>query len=121
MSPSFGGGLALQLASTAGEAAPAPDLLWLCRSGDADGGCRVCCREVTTPSNDVDQLFTVELAVSRELAAEWLGTSPRFVRRLIAERRICFTRLGRHVRIAASDLDAYVAAGRVEPALRRSS
>jgi excisionase family DNA binding protein len=51
-------------------------------------------------------------------AAEWLGTSPRFVRRLIAERRIAYTRLGRHVRIAVADLDAFVAAGRVEPLVR---
>ncbi len=49
-----------------------------------------------------------------EQAAERLGTSARFVRRLIAERRIAFTRLGRHVRIASGDLEAFVAAGRVE-------
>jgi excisionase family DNA binding protein len=47
-------------------------------------------------------------------AAERLGTSVRFVRRLIAERRIAYTKLGRHVRIATRDLDAYVASGRVE-------
>jgi excisionase family DNA binding protein len=48
-------------------------------------------------------------------AAEHLNTSVRFVRRLIAERRIAFHRVGRHVRIAVADLDAFVAAGRVEP------
>jgi excisionase family DNA binding protein len=47
-------------------------------------------------------------------AAEHLGTSLRFVRRLVLERRIPFIKLGRHVRIAASDLDAFIAAGRVE-------
>ena len=31
-----------------------------------------------------------------------------------AERRIAYTKLGRHVRIAARDLDAFVASGRVE-------
>jgi hypothetical protein len=36
------------------------------------------------------------------------------VRRLIFERRIPYTKLGRHVRIAASDLDAFIAAGRIE-------
>jgi excisionase family DNA binding protein len=50
-----------------------------------------------------------------EEAAERLGTSARFIRRLIAERRIAYTKLGRHVRIAARDLDAFVASGRVEP------
>ena len=48
-------------------------------------------------------------------AAERLGTSSRFVRRLIAERRIAFTKLGKHVRIDSADLDAFVAAGRVVP------
>ncbi|MBA2638504.1 MAG: helix-turn-helix domain-containing protein [Nocardioidaceae bacterium] len=54
--------------------------------------------------------------LSVEEAAFRLGTGPRFVRQLIAERRITFVKLGRHVRIDTTDLDAYVAAGRVEPA-----
>lgn len=49
-----------------------------------------------------------------EQASERLGTSTRFVRRLIAERRITFIKVGRHVRIDTTDLDAFVAAGRVE-------
>jgi excisionase family DNA binding protein len=36
------------------------------------------------------------------------------VRRLIAERRIAYMKLGRHVRIAGGDLDAFVASRRVE-------
>jgi excisionase family DNA binding protein len=55
---------------------------------------------------------------SVEQAAERLGTSARFVRRLIAERRIAYMKLGRHVRIAESDLINYVTAGRIEPASR---
>jgi excisionase family DNA binding protein len=54
-------------------------------------------------------------------AAERLGTSPRFIRRLIAERRIAFTKLGKHVRIDSADLDAFVAAGRVEPGVDATS
>lgn len=53
-------------------------------------------------------------------AAEFLGTSVRFVRRLIAERRIRFYRVGRHVRLAIADLEAFVQAGKVEPIVRRS-
>jgi excisionase family DNA binding protein len=53
--------------------------------------------------------------LSVEETAERLGTSPRFIRRLIAERRIAFSKLGRHVRIDSADIDAFVAAGRVEP------
>lgn len=48
-------------------------------------------------------------------AADYLNTSVRFVRRLVAERRIAFHHVGRHVRIAVSDLEAFVRAGRVEP------
>jgi excisionase family DNA binding protein len=52
--------------------------------------------------------------LSVEEAAERLGTSVRFLRRLIAERRIAYTKLGRHVRIDPADLEAFIAAGRVE-------
>ena len=55
------------------------------------------------------ELLTVEQAVGV------LGTKPRFVRRLIAERRIRFTKLGRHVRLDRDDLVAFVTGGRVEP------
>jgi excisionase family DNA binding protein len=61
----------------------------------------------------LDRLLTVEEA------AERLGTSTRFVRRLIFERRIAFVKVGRHVRIAPVDLDAFVAASRVD-AIRRA-
>lgn len=47
-------------------------------------------------------------------AAEYLNTSERFVRRLIAERRIAFHHVGRHVRFAVDDLEAFVQRGRVE-------
>jgi excisionase family DNA binding protein len=52
-------------------------------------------------------------------AAELLGTSRHFVRRLVAERRIRFYKVGRHVRIAEADLLSFVAAGRVEATGRR--
>lgn len=48
-------------------------------------------------------------------AADRMNTTVRFVRRLIAERRIAFVRLGRHVRIAEEDVDAFISGGRVEP------
>ena len=47
--------------------------------------------------------------------AERLGTSPRFVRRLVAERRIAFTKVGRHVRFNIADVEDFIGAGRVEP------
>jgi excisionase family DNA binding protein len=50
-----------------------------------------------------------------EAAAEYLSTKPRFIRRLIAERRIEFVKVGRHVRITESALADFIEAGRVEP------
>jgi excisionase family DNA binding protein len=49
-----------------------------------------------------------------EQAASILNVSIRFIRRLVAERRIAVVRLGRHIRFARSDLDAFIAAGREE-------
>lgn len=50
-----------------------------------------------------------------EAAAEYMSTSVRFIRRLIAERRIEFVKIGRHVRITESALAEFVEAWRVEP------
>ena len=61
----------------------------------------------------MDRLLTVEEAAAR------LGTSMRFIRRLIFERRIAYVKVGRHVRIAPTDLDAFIAAGRVGALMRR--
>ena len=52
-------------------------------------------------------------------AAERLGTSARFPRRLIAERRITFVRVGRHVRIPEAAIEEMIASGTVEPIVRR--
>jgi excisionase family DNA binding protein len=67
-----------------------------------------------TPLPSTDRLLTIAQA------AELLGTSERFPRRLIAERRIRFVRLGEtgkrgHVRIPESALREFIAAGLVEP------
>lgn len=48
-------------------------------------------------------------------AGQVLGTTERFPRRLIAERRIRFVKLGRHVRIPESALAEFVDHGIVEP------
>ena len=52
-----------------------------------------------------DRLLTVDVAADR------LSTSSRFIRRLIAERRIEFVKVGRHVRISESALCDFIAAG----------
>jgi len=56
----------------------------------------------------------LDTLLSVEQAAEHLGTSARFVRRLVFERRIAYVKLGRHVRISSRDLDAFIDAGRVD-------
>lgn len=48
-----------------------------------------------------------------EEAAELLGTSVRFIRRIIAERRIEFVKVGRHVRFEVEALEAFIDEGRV--------
>jgi excisionase family DNA binding protein len=50
-----------------------------------------------------------------EQAAERMNMSVRYVRRLVADRRIPFHKLGRAVRLDPADVDAHVATGRVEP------
>ncbi|MFD5175414.1 excisionase [Nocardia sp. NPDC058379] len=49
-------------------------------------------------------------------AAEYLGTGERFIRRLVAERRVVFYKVGSHVRFKASDLEKFAQAGRVDVA-----
>ena len=60
-----------------------------------------------------DRLLTVD-----EVAAR-LGTTTRFPRRLIEERRITFVKVGRHVRIPESAIQAYLTAHTVTPLRRR--
>jgi excisionase family DNA binding protein len=59
--------------------------------------------------------MTAPMLLTVEQAAEHLGTGPRFIRRLIAERRIEFHRVGRHVRISERALAEFIEAGRVAP------
>ncbi|MFF8511690.1 excisionase family DNA-binding protein [Streptomyces sp. NPDC015492] len=52
--------------------------------------------------------------------AELLGTTERFPRRLVAERRIRYVKVGTHVRIPESAVQEYIAANTVEPARART-
>ncbi|UGT58330.1 helix-turn-helix domain-containing protein [Nocardia asteroides] len=51
-----------------------------------------------------------------EQAAEYLGTGVRFIRRIVAERRVVFYKVGNYVRFKRADLEAFAQAGRVEVA-----
>jgi excisionase family DNA binding protein len=56
-----------------------------------------------------------EVLLTTRQVADRLATTERFPRRLIAERRIRFVRLGRHVRIPVSAVDELIAGGTVSP------
>jgi excisionase family DNA binding protein len=60
----------------------------------------------------VDRLLTVDEVAIR------MNVKPRFVRRLIQERRIDVRHLGKHVRIRESAVEAFIEAGAVPAALR---
>ena len=66
-------------------------------------------------SKHIRSAAVAEQLLSVEATAKRLDTKPRFIRRLIAERRIEFVRVGRHVRISESVLAEFIAAGRVVP------
>lgn len=63
------------------------------------------------------QTRPVERLLTVAQVAELLGTTDRFPRRLIAERRIRFVRVGRHVRIPESALCEFIQSGTIEPML----
>jgi len=62
---------------------------------------------VPTPSRS-----TAPLTLSE--AAAYLNVTPRFMRRLVAERRIAFHKVGALLRFRVEDLDAFFESGRVE-------
>ncbi|MFD4878536.1 excisionase family DNA-binding protein [Streptomyces sp. NPDC058420] len=60
--------------------------------------------------------------LSVDQVAELLGTTARFPRRLIEERRIRYVKVGRHVRIPVSAVEEFIKSRTVEPIrLRRTS
>ncbi|MBC2903656.1 excisionase family DNA-binding protein [Streptomyces cupreus] len=62
--------------------------------------------------------MTTDRYLSVDQVAELLGTTTRFPRRLIEERRIRYVKVGRHVRIPESAVAEFIQARTVEP-LRR--
>ena len=59
-----------------------------------------------------------ERYLSVDQVAEVLGTTVRFPRRLIEERRITYVKVGRHVRIPESALQEFIASNTVQPRRR---
>lgn len=48
-------------------------------------------------------------------AAERLSVTPRFIRRLVFERRLAYIKVGKFVRFEPADLDAWLSERRIEP------
>lgn len=71
-------------------------------------------KTVQEPVSPLPELARGRLLTVEE-AAERLNTTVRFPRRLIAERRIAFVRVGRNVRIPEAAVEAFISAGLVEP------
>ena len=61
----------------------------------------------------------MEKLLTLEEAAQALGTPVRFPRRLVAERRIRFVKVGRYVRIPESAIEDFVEHGTVDVVVRR--
>ncbi len=70
---------------------------------------------LTSASGATGSTFVDELLTPSQ-AGDYLRTGERFVRRLIAERRIGYVKLGKYVRLQRSVLDAFIDAGRVPQA-----
>lgn len=54
----------------------------------------------------------------RDAGEQYPALGERYVRRLVAERRIAFHRVGRKVLIRRTDIESLIEAGRVEPVTR---
>jgi excisionase family DNA binding protein len=68
------------------------------------------------PHNGATVKYDTRPLLDIQSAANRLGCSERFVRRLVQERRIPFVKLGgTRVRFMDADLDKWVASQRVEP------
>ncbi|MEU1503917.1 excisionase family DNA-binding protein [Kitasatospora sp. NPDC005748] len=64
-----------------------------------------------------DRLLTAAQVAER--LGTWETSGERFPRRLIAERRIAFVKVGHLVRIPASAVDAFIAERTVQPVTTR--
>ncbi len=68
----------------------------------------------TPRSRTINQEQAKDNLLTIDQAADALGTGTRFIRRMVAERRIAYVKVGKYVRITATDLAAFIARGRHE-------
>ena len=53
-------------------------------------------------------LFDPDPLLDKHQVAQRLNVGPRFVERLIAEKRIVYVKVGRHVRVRVSAIDGFI-------------
>ena len=72
-------------------------------------------------SESMSRPRAAERLLTIQEVADRLNVEVRFVRRLVAERRIVFHKVGRYVRFDGADVEALIEAGRVEKTSGRST
>jgi len=60
-------------------------------------------------------LWDPDLLLDKRQVAERLNVSVRFVERLIAEKRIAYVKVGRHVRVRSSTIEQFLEANTAGP------
>lgn len=58
-------------------------------------------------------LFDPDPLLDKRQVAQRLNVGPRFVERLVAEKRIPYVKVGRHVRVRASAIEHFITANSV--------
>ena len=71
--------------------------------------------DMSTPVKDLRRPVSPAPLLDIPALALRLGTSVRFVRRLVDERRIPYLKIGRLVRFDPAEVEAWVAGTRVQP------
>ncbi len=65
----------------------------------------------TTQTSQVDPASASLLSI--EQLADWLGVTDRFIRRLVAERRIPFLKIGKFIRFDPTEIEPWLDSQRV--------
>lgn len=78
-----------------------------------------CSSGALAPSLAVSEPLRRRRPIELVEAASYLNVTERYVRRLVAERRITYLKIGRLLRFAPEDLDAYLEACRIAPLVTR--
>jgi excisionase family DNA binding protein len=76
-------------------------------------------KKTAPPQNGSNPSSTCALLDIDDLAS-WLGVEPGFVRRLIAQRRIPFLKIGKYVRFDPAEIPAWIDGQRVQAETRSS-